>query len=79
MSKKILFLCHDLTTRLQLSATWSAAGDVHAKCAPARVAAHFVSSGMTLFSHSAAQQRDVTPSGGTWISREERLKYTLAR
>jgi DNA-binding NarL/FixJ family response regulator len=26
MSKKILFLCHDLTTRLHLSATWSAAG-----------------------------------------------------
>jgi hypothetical protein len=26
MSKKILLLCHDLTTRLQLSATWSGAG-----------------------------------------------------
>ncbi len=26
MSKKILLLCHDLTTRLNLTATWTAAG-----------------------------------------------------
>lgn len=26
MSQKILLLCHDLTTRLNLSATWTAAG-----------------------------------------------------